>query len=276
MTAPLITAPTDPSMRHRTAEATVTVHGTDGRPLADTEVTVEQLRHAFSFGNIGFDLIGYANGETEPGSTGSFGGATGSGIEQLARQWLDLFNTATLPFYWGNFEPERGQPDTARLLRTAQWFRDQGCTVKGHPLAWHTLAPDWLRELPTDEVAEVLRGRIRREVSEFAGVIDTWDAINEVVIMPGLVTYIGSTEAEAKRKKAELDALLPVEESLAQLSLFTEQDCSDWELDAPVPELPPRDRPGDELATCNALLEVCMPRSKAMSGKVYNKNKNHY
>ena len=38
---------------------------------------------------------------------------------------------------------------------------------------------------------------------------------------------------------AELDALLPVEESLAQLSMFTGQDCSDWELDAPVPELPP-------------------------------------
>lgn len=62
---------------------------------------------------------------------------------------------------------------------------------------------------------------------------------DSLVIMPGLVTYVGSTEAEAARKKAELDALLPVEESLAQLSLFTGQDCSGWELDAPVPELPP-------------------------------------
>lgn len=62
---------------------------------------------------------------------------------------------------------------------------------------------------------------------------------DSLVIMPGLVTYVGSTEAEARQKKSELDALLPVEESLAQLSMFTEQDCSDWELDAPVPELPP-------------------------------------
>lgn len=62
---------------------------------------------------------------------------------------------------------------------------------------------------------------------------------DSLVIMPGLVTYVGSTEAEARQKKAELDALLPVEESLAQLSMFTGQDCSDWELDAPVPELPP-------------------------------------
>lgn len=60
-----------------------------------------------------------------------------------------------------------------------------------------------------------------------------------IVIMPGLVTYVGSTEDEARRKKTELDALLPVEQSLAQLSMFTEQDCSGWELDAPVPDLPP-------------------------------------
>lgn len=60
-----------------------------------------------------------------------------------------------------------------------------------------------------------------------------------VTIMPGLVTYVGSTMAEAHRKKADLDALLPVEQSLAQLSMFVQQDCAAWDLDAPVPPLPP-------------------------------------
>src|SRR5699024_9608174 len=60
-----------------------------------------------------------------------------------------------------------------------------------------------------------------------------------VAIMPGLVTYVGSTEQEARAKQRELDELLPTEESLQQLSLFTEQDCTDWDLDAPVPDLPP-------------------------------------
>ena len=60
-----------------------------------------------------------------------------------------------------------------------------------------------------------------------------------VGIMPGLVTYVGSTMAEARAKKAELDALLPVAQSLRQLGMFVEQDCSEWELDAPVPPLPP-------------------------------------
>lgn len=60
-----------------------------------------------------------------------------------------------------------------------------------------------------------------------------------VAVMPGLVTYIGSTSEEAHRKKAELDALLPTEQSLARLSTFVQQDCSQWALDEPVPTLAP-------------------------------------
>jgi GH35 family endo-1,4-beta-xylanase len=57
-------------------------------------------------------------------------------------------------------------------------------TVKGHPLVWHTVQPEWLLGLDLDEVESLLRGRIRDLVSGFAGLIDTWDAINEAVIMP--------------------------------------------------------------------------------------------
>ena len=98
--------------------------------------------------------------------------------------WLGIFNTATLPFYWAGFEPLQGQPDTRRLRNAALWFRDRGVALKGHPLVWHTLAPPWLSDLSDDEVESVVRARVKREVSEFAGLVDTWDAINEVVIMP--------------------------------------------------------------------------------------------
>ena len=180
----MATTPTpDPTMQHRLGETTVTVLGPDGRPLADTEVVVEQVRHEFAFGNIGFDLIPLANGESERG-TQAFGGARTEDLEHLAELWLDLYNTATLPFYWGPFEPERGKPDTARLLRTAQWFADRGVRLKGHPLAWHTITADWLMDLSTPEVERAQRERIQRDVTDFAGLVDTWDAINEVVIMP--------------------------------------------------------------------------------------------
>jgi GH35 family endo-1,4-beta-xylanase len=157
---------------HRFGEATLTVVDAAGTPLPETELVVEQTRHAFGFGNIGFDFVGLADG------------AGDADTEHLADLYTDVFNTATLPFYWGRFEARRGEPDTMRLRSTAEWFRDRGIALKGHPLVWHTVQPDWLLGLPSDEVEELQRQRIRREVGGFAGVIDTWDAINEVVIMP--------------------------------------------------------------------------------------------
>jgi GH35 family endo-1,4-beta-xylanase len=157
---------------HRIGGAVVTLSDPAGNPLADTEVTVAQRRHAFTFGNIGFDFIALANGAGKPGDA------------ELAELYIELFNTATLPFYWGRFEPRESEPQTAALANTARWFRERGVALKGHPLVWHTVQPDWLLGKSLAEVERLQRERIRREVAGFAGVIDTWDAINEVVIMP--------------------------------------------------------------------------------------------
>ena len=171
------------TLPHRFGNVSVTVLGENGQPQTDREVVVEQRSHAFRFGNIGFDFISVANDETDRPPT-AFGGARPDQAAQIADLWFDVFNTATLPFYWGDFEPRRGQPDTARLRRAAEWFLDRGAQVKGHPLVWHTLTADWLRDLPTDEVEATVRKRIRRDVADFADVIHAWDAINEAVIMP--------------------------------------------------------------------------------------------
>ncbi|NLE17003.1 MAG: 1,4-beta-xylanase, partial [Propioniciclava sp.] len=175
-----------PSNAHRSATTTVTLTGPDGSPLAGVEVTVAQTRHTFGFGNIGFDFIPLANGWTSlPDAVGpGFDSARIESLEHLAQLWTDLFDTATLPFYWGPFEPRRGQPATAAIQATARWFRDRGVRLKGHPLVWHTLTARWLQDLPTAEVERVQRERIQRDVTDFAGLIDTWDAINEAVIMP--------------------------------------------------------------------------------------------
>ena len=123
-------------------------------------MTTEQLRHAFGFGNIGFDFLDWLGGP--PLSTGGrasefFGGRVDSDPQLLADAWLGVFDTVTLPFYWRAFEPERGRPETERLRRTAEWFAARGVRVKGHPLVWHTLAPEWLLPLEDAEVEEVLR-----------------------------------------------------------------------------------------------------------------------
>ncbi len=154
---------------HRVATRVVDV-ASGGAPLADAEVRVEQVRHAFGFGNIGFELLDHANGV--------------EGDDELARLWLEAFDLAILPFYWGDFEPTDGAPRTERLRRAAEWFAARDVRLKGHPLVWHTIAPEWLRGRPLDEVAARVSARVAREVRDFAGLVDTWDLVNEAVIAP--------------------------------------------------------------------------------------------
>ena len=162
----------DTRFAHRVADVGVTCVGPDG-PLADRAVRVEQVDHDFLFGNIGFDFLDYANGTDQTELSA-----------RMVGDYLDLFNATVLPFYLGRFEAVRGQPDTARVQAAARFFRDRGQVVKGHPLVWHTVVPSWLNALTPDQTEAVLRERIRRDVRDFAGLIELWDAINEAVIMP--------------------------------------------------------------------------------------------
>jgi len=163
----------DPKLAHRVGTTRLRITRPGGAPLADTEVEIAQLRHAVQFGCISPGFVGTvesrSGGEPDP---------------RFAQLWLDLFDTATLPFYWGFFERERGETRTEQLKAAARWFAERHVRVKGHPLVWHTVQPDWLKPLPDEEVERELRARVRREVAAFRGLVDTWDAINELVIMP--------------------------------------------------------------------------------------------
>jgi GH35 family endo-1,4-beta-xylanase len=164
----------------RTADVTLAITR-DGVPAANLEVEVMQRRHRFLWGSQAFDLISLANGEVD--------GEQRAADEEYRDRFLDLYNFVTLPFYWGGFERERGVPDTQRILTTARWFSERGCEVKGHPLCWHTLTADWLLVLPNTEIRAAQIARIQREVTGFAGVINMWDVLNEVVIMPTFDRY---------------------------------------------------------------------------------------
>src|SRR5699024_3203206 len=92
-----------------------------------------------------------------------------------------------------------------------------------------------------------------------------------VPIMPGLVTYVASTEAEARKKQANLDKYLPVQASLRQLESFIYQDCSNWELDAPVPKLPPLEEftgPKGRYATILRIIETEQPTLRQLLGRL--------
>ena len=92
-----------------------------------------------------------------------------------------------------------------------------------------------------------------------------------VPIMPGLVTYVAPTEAEALAKQRELDELLPADSSLRQLALFIGQDCSGWDLDAPVPTLPPLEAfsgPQGRYSTILRIIETEQPTLRQLLGRL--------
>ncbi len=162
--------------QNRTAKATLTL-AHQGLPVANQEVLVQQKSHQFLFGSTwGESTVALVNGELS--------GREKELAERRNENFLRLFNQVTLPFYWARFEPERGKPQTERILQAARWYKGQKCVVKGHPLCWHTLTADWLLGMSNQEIRQAQLARIQREVTDFAGVIEMWDVVNEAVIMP--------------------------------------------------------------------------------------------
>ena len=172
---------------HRKVQKRVQFKDAQGNPIANKKVSVKQTNHEFLFGCGAFDFIPYV-------MTGD------ENFKQITDSWLEIFNYGTLPFYWGNFEKEEGKPDTEVLMKTAKYLQSKNVKVKGHPLCWHTVCAPWLMEYDNATIMKKQLERIDREVTGFKGVIDMWDVINEVVIMPIFDKYDNAITRICKEK----------------------------------------------------------------------------
>ncbi|MCR5801901.1 MAG: endo-1,4-beta-xylanase [Lachnospiraceae bacterium] len=172
---------------HRKVTKEILFKDATGTAIAGKEIKIKQTGHKFLFGCGAFDFIPYVLKGTDE-------------YKELTESWLDVFNYATLPFYWGTYEPEEGKPNKDALMKTAQYLKDKGVTVKGHPLCWHTACADWLMKYDNETIMKKQLERIDRDVTGFKGVIDIWDVINEVVIMPIFDKYDNAITRICKEK----------------------------------------------------------------------------
>lgn len=181
-------------MFHRMDKAKIRVIGKDGKPAVNMKVHLNQINHEFLFGCGAFETLPYTNAPEAHNGTGSPNKvkpmpdeekeAYRARLEDRMQKWLGLFNYGTLPFYWGGFEPEEGNPHTEQLMNAAKFLKSKDVTVKGHPLCWHTGCVPWLMNYDNKTILQKQLERIHRDVGNFKGIIDMWDVINEVVIMP--------------------------------------------------------------------------------------------
>jgi len=139
-----------------------------GKPVPGARVEIRQVRHSFLFGA---NIFGLRPGDESPGQ------------KAYQDRFQALFKYATMPFYWGAYERERGKPDEARLRAMAEWCRDRGIRVKGHPVLWHEVFPAWIAA--DEPLPPLVAKRIAETVGRFKGLVDRWDVVNESIAAPG-------------------------------------------------------------------------------------------
>ena len=179
------------ALAHRQSEARLRVLNPDGRPAIRQKVDVNQVSHRFLFGCGAFDSVAIM--KTEDPAQKAF-------LQERMEKWFALFNYGTLPFYWGRYEPVEGQTAYTETMAAAKWLREKCVQVKGHPLCWHTACAPWLLQFSNEEILRRQIERIHRDVNAFRGVINLWDVINEVVIMPVFDRYDNAITRICKEK----------------------------------------------------------------------------
>ncbi len=150
--------------KYRTGEARLRLVTPDGKALKKgTHVSIEQTRHSFLFGSNIFML---------------FKCKSDADNAAYEKEFSDLLNYATVPFYWWVYEREQGHPDYASTDRVAAWCAAHHITMKGHPLVWNTSDPAWLPHDPA-EAMNLQMQRVTDIVGRFKDRIDMFDVVNE-------------------------------------------------------------------------------------------------
>ncbi|HOE60030.1 MAG TPA: endo-1,4-beta-xylanase [Kiritimatiellia bacterium] len=180
--------------KHRKADCVVALDGVpDG-----TVVCVEQLTHDFKFGShiFNFDQLGRDDWNDMYKST-----------------FTNLWNAATVAFYWKNYEPVEGavrfadgphdgaafwnskatlSPKEKRLAFN-EWRRPapdpivnfclrHGLSVHGHAMIYGAYTPGWATNIvDASRLDAVYEHRIRTLCKHYGDRIDQWDVVNESV-----------------------------------------------------------------------------------------------
>jgi GH35 family endo-1,4-beta-xylanase len=162
--------------KHRKGDAVIEVVGKDGKPLANATVEVRQQTHEFLFGCNLFVLDQLATPELN---------------RKYEAAFTNLFNFATLPFYWRELEPEPGKPrfaeDSPRIWRRpppdrlVKWCKANGITPKGHALMYAKtkFMPDWTARDDPKTFLQQSAKHMAEIAARYGRDIPIWDAVNE-------------------------------------------------------------------------------------------------
>lgn len=160
--------------RNRKGNGKIIITEGNGKPLKNVKIKIKQKSHEFKFGANIFMLDEL---ETEDKN------------KKYKQAFKQLYNLATIPFYWSDLEPEQGKPryakDSPKIYRRpatdlcVEYCLENGIEPKCHCLNYDNFTPAWLKDADVATHKKALDKRIRELAERYAGVIPSWEVTNE-------------------------------------------------------------------------------------------------
>ncbi len=161
--------------KYRKGDAKITLTNSEGKPIENAKIRAVQKKHEFKFGANVFMLDGIESEEK---------------LENYKKYFAELFNMATLPFYWDALEPTEGAPrydkDSPKKYRRPaidvcmEFCEENGIEPREHALAYDRFFPKWLYDASVEKTKEAYERRCREIAERYADKIPTIEVTNEM------------------------------------------------------------------------------------------------
>ncbi|MHA1369053.1 MAG: endo-1,4-beta-xylanase [Promethearchaeota archaeon] len=143
------------------------------------EIQINMTRHHFRFGANLYQLGLYEKQGNDE-------------VEHLYRtHFADLFNYATIRFYWKWFEMNVTRSDNA-TLEAIKFCNENNIQMKGHPVVWPNseTTPTWFLQANQTTRLQLLENRVKNLLLNYSQ-ITIWDLVNEPITKAETQDYAG-------------------------------------------------------------------------------------
>lgn len=161
--------------QNRKGNARIQIFDKNGSIIPFANIKITQKTHEFRFGANIFMLDELETTEKN---------------EKYKRYFADVFNMATLPFYWDALEPEQGKPryakNSPKIYRRPptdlciEFCESYGIEPREHALAYDLFFPKWLYDADVDETKRALEKRYAEISERYGAKIPTIEVTNEM------------------------------------------------------------------------------------------------
>ena len=154
--------------QHRMSDFTITCVDTDGNPLQNTDIQIQQTHSDFHFGTAVTSWI--PQGESE---------------EKYFQFIQENFNSvvAENSMKWYEIERRKNRRRYNNADRMIEFANANNLSVRGHCIFWAKPERNtaWVRDLSKEELQQKVEQHLTETVEHFKGILYAWDVNNEML-----------------------------------------------------------------------------------------------